>query len=101
MGKKLGPKDEELYRRVDEVIHYIWDPIGVSREPQARGEYYSYLPSIFQLVKDEASADTITRHLIDILVNRMGLGGTIVDVMEVVSVLQDWKEGLDEKYDLR
>ena len=54
MGKKLEPKDEELYRRVDEVLHYILDPIGVSGIPQARDEYYSYLPGVFQLVKHNA-----------------------------------------------
>jgi hypothetical protein len=101
MGIKLEPKDEELYRRVDEVLHYIWDPIGVPGVPQARDEYYSYLPSIFKLVQDGASADAIAQHLTDIVVNRMGLNGTIKDSLEVVSVLQDWKEALDEKYDGR
>lgn len=99
MGIKLEPKDEELYRRVDEVLHYIWDPIGVSGVPQARDEYYSYLPNIFKLVKDEAPASVIAQNLTDIVVNRMGLNGTIEKSLEVVSVLQDWKEALDEKYD--
>ena len=98
MGTKLEPKDEELYRRVDEVLHYIWDPIGVSGVPQARDEYYSYLPTVFKLVKDSAPADTVAQHLTEIVVNRMGLRGTIKDALDVVSVLQDWKEALDEKY---
>jgi hypothetical protein len=38
------PKDKELYRRIDEVVHYLWDPIGVSDVPEARDEYHSYLP---------------------------------------------------------
>jgi hypothetical protein len=65
------------------------------------GRIYSYLPSIFKLVQDGASADAIAQHLTDIVVNRMGLNGTIKDSLEVVSVLQDWKEALDEKYDGR
>ena len=48
MGTKLEPHDEELYRRVDEVLHYIWDPIGVAGAPMARDEYYAYLPQIFR-----------------------------------------------------
>jgi len=98
MGTKLEPKDEELYRRVDEVLHYIWDPIGVSGAPQARDEYYSYLPGVFKLLKDKAATDIIAQHLTDIVVNRMGLRGATEDVLEVVSVLQDWQETLDEKY---
>lgn len=98
MGKKLGLRDEELYRRVDEVLHYIWDPIGVSRVPQARDEYYFYLPDVFKLVKDEAPAEIIAQHLTEIVVNRMGLDGTMQDALEIVSILRDWKKALDEKY---
>ena len=97
MVMRLDPRDQELYRRVDEILHYIWDPLGVRGVPQARDEYDSYLPKIFQLVRDETSADIIAQHLTDIVVNRMGLRGT-KDVLETVSVLQDWKEALDEKY---
>jgi hypothetical protein len=97
MVMRLDPRDQELYRRVDEILHYIWDPLGVRGVPQARDEYDSYLPKIFQLVRDETPADIIAQHLTDIVVNRMGLRGT-KDVLETVSVLQDWKEALDEKY---
>ena len=50
MGKKLSPKENKLYKRVDETLFYIWDPIGVNHVPQARDEYYSFLPGIFELV---------------------------------------------------
>jgi hypothetical protein len=44
---KLLPHQDELYRRTDEVLHYIWDPIGVAGVPEARDEYDSYLPHAF------------------------------------------------------
>jgi hypothetical protein len=47
----LMPKDKELYQRLDEVIHYIWDPIGISNHPEARDEYHPYLPEIYARVK--------------------------------------------------
>ena len=50
MGQKLPPDQMELYRRVDEVLHYLWDPIGVAGAPEARDEYYSYLPHVFSLL---------------------------------------------------
>jgi hypothetical protein len=40
MGRKLSPEQNELYKRVDEVLHYVWDSIGVAGEPHARDEYY-------------------------------------------------------------
>ena len=42
MGRGISSLDEELYRRVDEVLHYLWDPIGVAGIPEARDEYYGY-----------------------------------------------------------
>jgi hypothetical protein len=50
MGEKLPPDQLELYRRTDEVLHYIWDPIGIADVPEARDEYHSYLPRIFELL---------------------------------------------------
>lgn len=39
MGTKLEPREEELYRRIDEVFHYVWGPIRISGIPMARDEY--------------------------------------------------------------
>jgi hypothetical protein len=53
MGSRMSPKDDALYQAVGEVMHYIWDPIGVAGVPQARDEYYSYVPQVFGLlIKD-------------------------------------------------
>ena len=84
------------------VLHYIWDdPIGVSGILQARDEYYSYLPGVFQLVNEKTAADMIAQHLTDIVVNRMGVRGTTEDALEVLSVPQDWQEALDKKYSVQ
>jgi hypothetical protein len=36
---KLSPQDKRLLSRVEEILHYMWDPIAVAGEPQARDEY--------------------------------------------------------------
>ena len=46
----LSDKQKALYRRVDEVLHYVWDPIGISDTPEARNKYHGYLPRIFNLL---------------------------------------------------
>ncbi|TDK66403.1 hypothetical protein [Sapientia aquatica] len=99
MGKNLSPKDSELYNRIDEVLHYIWDPIRVSGVPMARDEYHSYLPQVFSLVKEDASPDQIANYLIDVVTNKIGLSESMDHALEVVNVLQDWKRVLGEKYD--
>ena len=65
--------DKELSRRVDEVLFYVWDPIGVADEPCARGEYESYVPKVHQLVEQNDDIKPISSHLADIVRDLMGL----------------------------
>ena len=66
MGEKLNPQEMELYRATDEVLHYIWDPIGISDEPNARDEYWSYLPRVFKLLTDETPNEVVVEYLLRI-----------------------------------
>ena len=86
MGQKLKPKDNELYKRIDEVLHYIWDPIRVCEEPSARDEYYSYLPEVFSLVKAE-DKKSIVDFLLDVETNRMGMSGRQENAEHVADIL--------------
>ena len=52
MGEKLSLPDMELYRATDEVLHYLWDPMGIAGAPGARDDYYTYLPKVYQQIKD-------------------------------------------------
>lgn len=65
--------DKELSRRIDEVLFYVWDPIGVADEPCARGEYVSYVPMVRKLVDQNDDIKPISSHLTDIERENMGL----------------------------
>ena len=73
METKLSPEQIELYNRIDEVLFYIWDPIGVAETPQARNEYYGYVTKILQLVLNSTPANIIAEYLIQIETEAMGL----------------------------
>jgi len=73
MGIKLPPREAELYKRCDEVLHYLWDPIGVADAPGARDEYHFYLPQVFALVGDNADPGRIEEYLATVVKDRMGL----------------------------
>jgi len=92
MGQKLSPIELALYRAVDEVLHYVWDPIGVAGAPQARDEYYGYLPNVYALVKDGRDADTIARYLTKAAVEAMGLSENSEHDLKVARVLVEWRE---------
>jgi len=65
LGKRLSSKEIELYKRVDEILFYEWDPIGVSSsifDSWARDEYYPYLPKVFKLVMKGCSVESIAAY---------------------------------------
>jgi hypothetical protein len=66
----------EVTRRVSEILHYIWDPIGVRGVPQARDEYDSYVHKVFSLLERGASEPEISQFLSDISTEAMGFLAT-------------------------
>ena len=96
MGTKLSPPDLELYRAVDEVLHYMWDPIGVSAIPQARDEYHSYLPQVFSRLRSGESSHAIAAYLSEVTTNIMGLSANAQHDLKVAEILIDWKNAIHE-----
>lgn len=94
MGKKLPPKEMRLYRQTDEILHYMWDPIGVSGIAQARDEYHSYLPQVFQLIVNNASKEKIAAFLVDVEENRMGLTPNKEAALEIAEILLDTRTAI-------
>lgn len=73
-----GPQSEdgglsELTRRIGEVLHYIWDPIGVSCIVEARDEYDMYVPQVVGLLNSKATSKEVAAFLTRIETERMGL----------------------------
>ena len=98
MSSGLDPKDLELYRAVDETLHYKWDPIGVSGVPQARDEYHGYLPKAFGLLRNGASPEAIATYLGSVAVDRMGLPPRPEHDLEVATSLVAWREVIRAKF---
>ena len=86
--------EQELLTRVNEVLHYIWDPIGVRGEPNARDEYDSYVSGVCSLLHDGATADQIATHLDKIATERMGLSSNMNHCHETAHKLLDWRATL-------
>jgi hypothetical protein len=97
MGSKLSEQENLLYKRMDEVLFYLWDPVGVSDIPSARDEYHSYLPHVFSLLRNNASESDIAKHLLSIERTQMGETGSLKRCKEVSEVLINWRESIYEK----
>ena len=98
MKSKLSPKEKELYRRIDEVLHYLWDPIRVSDTPQARDEYHSYLPQVFSLVLNGVDKATISEHLALVESDRMGMSPNRETIKHVVEILIETKRWIIDEF---
>jgi hypothetical protein len=91
---------KELYERIDEVLHYVWDPIGISGVPQARDEYYSYIPRVQEAVLRGDSKQDLAQLLNTITTETMGLkliDERITRVQSAVDAIFDWIDYLKEK----
>lgn len=60
---------------VREVLLVDWDPIGVNDVPQAADEYEEYAPPIARMLSDGTSIAELSRHLLEIETDVLGLEG--------------------------
>ena len=85
--------------RVDEVLHYIWDPLGVSDFPEARDEYYAYSAVVFVMLKNGASASEIEGYLTKTRGEHIGVGRgpEAVSEADIADLLVRWKQAILEE----
>ena len=86
----------ELEKRVDEVLFYVWDPIGVAVDPYARAEYRSYVTSVLGYVENDKSAEKIAEYLCAIEADSMGLTPNKEKALETAELLIRNREAIDE-----
>jgi hypothetical protein len=86
--------NNELRKRVDEVLYYIWDPIGVSTCPSARGEYATYVSDILKLLEQNEGINEISEHLEHIRTKDMELQGNRKQSVVVAKMLQEHKNAV-------
>lgn len=94
MGKKLPPDQLELYKRIDEILFYKWDPIGVSDSDWARDEYQSYLPRVFAYAMESDSPEPIAKYLSVVSTENMGLSAAPEHDMKIAKIIIEVKESL-------
>jgi len=69
----MDPKHvKRLLKEVEAVLWEDWDPIGVNKTPEAKGEYDSYAGAVFTVALKTHSAMAIAEHLISVEHSSMG-----------------------------
>jgi hypothetical protein len=72
----IAAKDFLIYKKIDDILWYDWDPIGVN-DIAPRDEYQSYVSQIFRLKKSGADKQEIANLLLKLETKTMGMGGTM------------------------
>ena len=88
--------ENELEKRVDEVLYYKWDPIEINHEPYARAEYRSYVTRILSHLENNKSANEISNHLCNIESMSMGMTPNKSKALEIANILITHKEAIDK-----
>ena len=94
MGKQMTNTELELYRWVDEVLYYVWGPIGISCNPAARDEYQRYLPAVFTLLQEGMGPTSVSEYLDEVVTARMGLTARSAHSKSVAASLFEWKSAI-------
>ena len=92
----MSPADKELYRRIDEVAHYHWDPIGVSNTAYARDEYQSYVPKIFGHVK-AGDFSAILEYMKWVVTDRMEISFDEERAKQAAMLMLEWKKVIGDR----
>ena len=93
----MDHNEKQLLIRIDEVLHYLWDPIGISDTPEARDEYYDYAAHVFSLCKSKASKSDIANYLSYVVNERMGLSRGSEHDLKITDIILEWAEFCEEQ----
>jgi len=92
----LNPKEKELLERIDEVLFYIWDPISVSDDVDARDEYSDYAPKILDILLETDNAEKIIEKLNEII-QIIEIKSDLEKNKKVAEILLNYKRKILEK----
>ncbi len=79
----MKKEDVSLYKTIDEILWFDWDPIGVNDNEEIRDEYQGYTPQVFKLKKDGADLNKIAKHLYQLETVSMGMNGNLEQCKEI------------------
>lgn len=82
----MTQEQEALYKHIDEILFYKWDPIGISSDNWVRNEYESYLPKVYALVVNNSEPSIIVDYLTQARA-RMGLNESLAKDTEIAELL--------------
>ena len=75
----------ELMESIRLILLKDWDPIGVQKFPEAQDEYDGYVGGVYGILSRGASENDISRYLLHIETDSMGLNSRELETLQPVS----------------
>jgi hypothetical protein len=83
-------RDRRLFEQVSQVLHQVWDPIGVKGIPEVENdEYQSYVAGVIAQINAGCDCDQLASYLVSIETEQMGLRGDRANAVVTVKTLLD------------
>jgi hypothetical protein len=77
MGTKMDAEEILIYKKIEDILWFDWDPIGINQFLEARDEYQCYLPVIYNLKKTGADVEIIAQTLNKFETVNIGISGSL------------------------
>jgi hypothetical protein len=93
MHQQPLPEDTDFARLCDQILYYMWDPIGVSGDAPV-DEYRSYLPKVLQFARqrDETGLADYLKYVMTALMGMSHQSTGIDAVVELIMNAQLWMD---------
>lgn len=86
-----------LKQRIDEILYYLWDPIGVSDAPSARDEYTTYVNHVWASAIEGQSVADISGYLSEVRTETIGVEPVKENDDYVAELIIEWAVYLGER----
>ncbi|MDE3046643.1 MAG: hypothetical protein KGJ02_08410 [Verrucomicrobiota bacterium] len=71
-----------VIKKINRFLLKKWDPIGIKNMPEAKDEYESYSPEIYNIIQHSSSHQALFDYLWNLETEHMGLSGNKADTEE-------------------
>ncbi|MHA4893324.1 hypothetical protein ACXZ1K_01130 [Pedobacter sp. PWIIR3] len=78
-----------IYRKIDEILWFDWDPIGVNDIDEARDEYRGYISEMIKVQALSSGGEEFAKYLFDVEKEKMGLNGDFERCLRVAGKISN------------
>ena len=92
INRRLSLEKREFFTRIDEILFYKWDPIGISDTDWERDEYHPYIPKLFKIALENDQPAPLAAYLSSVVEERLDLKANRAHNLAIAELILAVKE---------